>query len=291
MRTATILAAVAAAVLLASCARADPVDLYSWNEDTGELMTLYSYAMYCKNATLSDWSCKWCSYNDHIAALDVIGFAHDNSKELLGMVGVNHHDQQIIVGFRGTNPTKLHNILLDANLLTVTPYDDVPEVRVHKGFWKGYTNLRPQILAMLQPVADKYPSYPIVVTGHSLGGALASLCAMDIARDGAAHRMVMWDLGTPRVGNTAFANYFSALVPTRFRMVWERDIIPQHPSQGFGKGWTHPPQEIWHYKKSWRQCSLYDGEDPACQDSLWSITTVSVVDHLRYFGLHWTLRC
>ena len=63
----------------------------------------------------------------------------------------------------------------------------------------------------------------VPVAGHSLGGALATLCAFDIAAaikeagamadDGRPIDVCCYTFGAPRTGNRAFRNEFNALVP------------------------------------------------------------------------------
>ena len=68
-------------------------------------------------------------------------------------------------------------------------------------------------------------SLTVIVTlaGHSLGGALATLCAFDIAaavkeagavaESGRAIDVCCYTFGAPRTGNRAFRNEFNELVP------------------------------------------------------------------------------
>lgn len=53
-----------------------------------------------------------------------------------------------------------------------------------------------------------YPSAKIIVSGHSLGGALAVLCALDLHR---TYNKVdrLTTIGQPRIGNSEFANYLT----------------------------------------------------------------------------------
>eukprot|EP00871_Galdieria_phlegrea_P000331 jgi/Galph1/1299/GphlegSOOS_G6073.1 len=69
----------------------------------------------------------------------------------------------------------------------------------------------------------------IYMTGHSLGGALATLAAGELAfrhRDWNIH---MYNFGSPRVGNAEFANQYNQLVPHSFRIVNDTDIIARIP--------------------------------------------------------------
>jgi triacylglycerol lipase len=49
---------------------------------------------------------------------------------------------------------------------------------------------------------DKYPTAEIFVTGHSLGGALAVLAAVDIKHNiSPESEVILYTYGQPRVGN------------------------------------------------------------------------------------------
>ncbi|HIL56472.1 MAG TPA: hypothetical protein EYG39_01020, partial [Rhodothermales bacterium] len=51
------------------------------------------------------------------------------------------------------------------------------EARMHAGFVRAYERLRPEILAAVDAAGGR----DVYVFGHSLGGALATLCALDLA--------------------------------------------------------------------------------------------------------------
>ena len=80
---------------------------------------------------------------------------------------------------------------------------------------------------------------PLYVTGHSLGGALASLCALDIAYNfgSSFSQLFMYSLASPRVAagltpvptldeQTGFLSYYQAYVPNSYQIVHAADIIP-----------------------------------------------------------------
>lgn len=80
---------------------------------------------------------------------------------------------------------------------------------------------------------------PLYVTGHSLGGALASLCALDIAYNFGSNfsQLFMYSLASPRVAagltpvptldeQTGFLSYYQAYVPNSYQIVHAADIIP-----------------------------------------------------------------
>ena len=56
-------------------------------------------------------------------------------------------------------------------------------LQVHHGFYSAYynTTLRHEILKSVQWAWKAYGRLPINVVGHSMGGALASFCALDLS--------------------------------------------------------------------------------------------------------------
>lgn len=55
-------------------------------------------------------------------------------------------------------------------------------IQVHHGFYTAYnsTALRPGILSAIEKAKEIYGDTRILVTGHSMGGAMAAFCALDL---------------------------------------------------------------------------------------------------------------
>ena len=58
--------------------------------------------------------------------------------------------------------------------------------------------------------------------GHSLGGALATLAAVDLARARKLPRLAVYTYGAPRTGNHAFARDYEATVPQTWQIINDR---------------------------------------------------------------------
>ena len=90
-------------------------------------------------------------------------------------------------------------------------YVEHPEIeggKVVKYFNEFYTTqFKEDIEVSVKAVVEKYPEYRIVFTGHSLGGAMTVLAAVDTALSNwvpDTSKIIVYTFGQPRVGNYDF---------------------------------------------------------------------------------------
>jgi hypothetical protein len=69
---------------------------------------------------------------------------------------------------------------------------------------------------------------PIVVTGHSLGGALATLLVADLTAN-TPLKPQAWTFASPRVGDAAFAARYGAMSTVSWRIYNQVDVVPYFP--------------------------------------------------------------
>ncbi len=109
------------------------------------------------------------------------------------------------------------------------------KIRVHRGFAMDYTRFRTGVLKAV----NENPKKNLFVFGHSLGAALASLCAFDIevslGRD-----VHLYISGGPRVGGDKFREAFEAEIKLCVRMTVGDDPFPRIPPRKMG--YTHVGQ-------------------------------------------------
>ncbi len=146
----------------------------------------------------------------------------------------------VVIAFRGSlaNPDWLAN----AAVFQVTyPYTPL-ELKTHAGFTGIYSSCRKQIMDALQCVSTEKQLY---ITGHSLGGALAILCALDIAVNTSFRHPVMYSFGSPRVGDQRFAYLYNVVVSDSFRIVIGGDVVATLPPVALT-----PPlsKEAWYFE-------------------------------------------
>jgi len=130
-----------------------------------------------------------------------------------------------IIAFRGTvtpDGASSANVALDAAAAMrplKLPAAALPSALVHAGFQDGAAALLPPLLELLGDEA-------VHCTGHSLGGAMATLVALALA----ANRTVSCTtFGCPRVGDAALAAACDAAVPDTLRVVNAADVVPMVP--------------------------------------------------------------
>ncbi|KAI3769794.1 hypothetical protein L6452_00907 [Arctium lappa] len=62
-----------------------------------------------------------------------------------------------------------------------------------------------------------------------MGGAMASSCGLDLMLINGSKNVQLMTIGQPRIGNVAFASYYSEHVPNTFRVTHEHDMVPHLP--------------------------------------------------------------
>ncbi|CAM9503707.1 unnamed protein product [Phaeothamnion confervicola] len=138
---------------------------------------------------------------------------------------------------------------------------------IHFGFWSSYSTVRAKVHAVVAEELLREPGQ-LYLTGHSLGGALATVCAYDMAlwvvpainarlgrgsgspggpsngQDGCGRSggfehneeigIVMYNFGSPRVGDAFFQRRYNRLVPESYRVVCDGDFIAGMPPARLG---------------------------------------------------------
>jgi triacylglycerol lipase len=124
----------------------------------------------------------------------------------------------------------------------VYPYkgDSKSGAMMHRGFVNAYFSVRDQIHAYIKSQAIT----SVVATGHSLGGALATLCAVDLQYNFSTQITTLeaYTYGSPKVGNDGFKDSFNRRVANSYRFVQGMDIVPELPR--WWQGYRHVEKEF-----------------------------------------------
>jgi hypothetical protein len=129
-----------------------------------------------------------------------------------------HADGTALVSFRGTQPDEIRDLATNLQAHQVDWSESGG--RVHAGFARAARGLIPALREWLEQGEGAGRS-ALILTGHSLGGALATLTATVLAPG------LLVTLGSPRVGNTAFVAALAELQV--LRLVNGCDVVTQLP--------------------------------------------------------------
>jgi hypothetical protein len=109
---------------------------------------------------------------------------------------------------------------------------DYPQIGagVSKGFYTQYESLKSSSsLKPCKEVLSAIPATaPLVITGHSLGAAVACIAAADLQRV-ANNNTYLYTFACPRVGTSAFAEYVAGSVVAAYTVLNTADVITELP--------------------------------------------------------------
>ncbi|KFH45778.1 feruloyl esterase A-like protein [Hapsidospora chrysogenum ATCC 11550] len=135
-------------------------------------------------------------------------------------------DKAIMVAFRGTY--SITNTVVDLSTIPqkYVPYPspdhgggeppEKPEhectnCTVHMGFLQSWKMARREVIPALAALKERHPDYPIHLVGHSLGGAVACLAALELKVSLGWDNVFVTTFGEPRVGNHNLARFVDAV--------------------------------------------------------------------------------
>jgi triacylglycerol lipase len=138
-----------------------------------------------------------------------------------------------LIAFRGSDHTEIEDWVGNADFDLV--FD--PHIRggqVHSGFQRGVASIWPQIQELVSE--HRRPEQRLILTGHSLGGALAVLTAARFASAQRAPELdAIFTFGQPRAGDHDFVRRFDRDFKDRtFRYVNRYDLITRLPPRLLG---------------------------------------------------------
>ena len=135
-----------------------------------------------------------------------------------GQVYIIESASYTIIAFRGTSSAR--DLITDLNCIPTTTKFGL----AHRGFVHAFQSIWPKIKPKVNPTK------PIVVTGHSLGGALAQLCALWISDELKVKPAFVITFAQPRVGSFEISRRSTEIFGSRFyRLTKLLDLVPRLP--------------------------------------------------------------
>ena len=172
-------------------------------------------------------------------------FATEQSRVFYGFVAVGGNPQTAVAALRGTVTTMEW---WDDFHWDLVPFTQVSSGgNVAQGFLDIYSTLGTMTPGQAQAsrrsrnfaaeiaqtaanalAANLDPDLPIVVCGHSLGGALATLLVADMTANTPLEPQA-WTFASPQVGDSVFAARYAALSTVSWRIYNQVDLVPYFP--------------------------------------------------------------
>lgn len=113
---------------------------------------------------------------------------------------------------------------------------------VHTGFWTAFRGIKDETMRVINQQRQQNPGFAVVTTGHSLGGAVATITGAYIRKSGI--NTDIYTYGSPRVGDAAFAAFVSTQPNGKtFRITNGADPVTVIP--GIVAGYAHTTPEFW----------------------------------------------
>lgn len=189
---------------------------------------------YCDDGMLKSWECGFCKeLPNEIQHKSYF----DKKHNLRALLIVDHTYKEIVLTLRGTMAC-FKNVLRDLNFFKIGFEDG----KVHTGFFEGSQILVKLYRHDLKKHLEKHPTYRLVITGHSLGGAMAVLSAAILTKELGIkwEKIFIVTYSQPKIGDIKFNNW---LVQHPFEMIRvsdKSDLIARTPPKIFGYRQLHP---------------------------------------------------
>ncbi|TDL18436.1 alpha/beta-hydrolase [Rickenella mellea] len=238
---------------------------------------IYSQIAYCINPNKPAWSGSLCNLIPNFALTAAGG--DDNTNAPNWYVGYNSNAKSVVVAFEGTE-TPEEWIDDDARwpLVTLDPRlsagNHFPSYATHgfQNVWAVFAD--PVLKAVAALVNNPNPNAPvhkIQVTGHSLGGAVASFSALQMSLNFPKTPIQLTTFATPRIGSPDLAAWMlKNLGNNTIFTVYQRDPFVHAPplDWAFSK-YSHVGYELWNSTNVPLAVLCSGLENPSCSDSLW----------------------
>ncbi|RYO89513.1 hypothetical protein DL764_008566 [Monosporascus ibericus] len=187
-----------------------------------------------------------------------------------GFIARDDAAKEVILAFRGTSNIQdfMTDLAEDLVPFKTTGVTDCEGCMAHEGFLRAWNSVAQESIDGVNAELAANSDYKVIVTGHSLGGSLASLATVSMI--GSGIDVTTFTYGQPRTGNPEFANFVDQQAPEgkMFRVTHANDGVPQVVLTS--SGYSHHSTEFWQEDAATAdgtfQCSGQEPED--CNNSV-----------------------
>lgn len=140
-------------------------------------------------------------------------------------MAVDTTNSLIVISFRGSSSVR--NWIANANF-GLADISWCNKCKAHAGFKKSWDEAEASVMTAITAAKAEHPTFKIIATGHSLGGAMASLAAGALRAAGTA--VDLYTYGAPKSGNDELAAFLGTTDKgASYRVVKSQDPVPTLP--------------------------------------------------------------
>lgn len=160
--------------------------------------------------------------------------ARGQSRVSIGLILQATTTGDVVIAIRGTEGVQ--EWIHDADFLLVPCPFLAGAGHTEDGFTAMYLSMTttldpscPSVTRSLATLPFPRPVTSLTICGHSLGGALVTLLALDVAANSAFKKPIVFTYASPRAGGPQFAATYNQVVPNTFRIAGRLDLVPKLP--------------------------------------------------------------
>jgi len=210
---------------------------------------LFSRVAYCSSSAVQSFQCG--APCDALGSnIDVLQVGGNDGTVPMYFIAHDPSTNTIVVAHQGTDPENLLSLLNDAEIglvdLNTTRFTAASGkgIQVHEGFQDTFERTADGVLAGVQSGLASTGATNVLVTGHSLGAAVATMDAMFLTENlDSSISMTTSVFGLPRVGDQTWADFVDASLGTTLSHITnQNDPVPTVPPELLG--FVQPSQEF-----------------------------------------------
>lgn len=183
------------------------------------------------------------AYKDDVSAGLTWGFTESRLFSVgsdQALVLYDSFERVMVIAFRGTEVTDFGDLKRDVDIRKVP---GPLAAQFHKGFFEAFENVwgeENDSGSMVRFVKDRLATASVFLTGHSLGAAMATVCAARVIgerliNDFQATLKGLYTFGSPRVGDSWLRKNLEPFMQDRIhRFVNNNDIVTEVPLRKHG---------------------------------------------------------
>jgi len=157
-----------------------------------------------------------------------------NDHVSIGLICQADGTGDVVIAIRGTEG--ILEWIQDAQFLLVPCPFLAGAGHTEDGFTAMYNSLRtgdatgsPTVVNAMATLPFPQPVSTVTICGHSLGGALVTLLALDLAANTDFKNPTVYTYASPRTGDPSFASTYNQVVKNSFRIANRLDLVPKLP--------------------------------------------------------------